>query len=46
MLVVHVADDGDFEELYYGDFELVKQNSNYGARDNKHSITISKLKKL
>jgi len=46
MLVVYVADDGEFEELYYGDFQLVKDNSNYGARDNKHSITISKLKKL
>ena len=46
MLVVYVADDGEFEELYYGHFQLVKDNSNYGARDNKHSITISKLKKL
>ena len=46
MLVVYVADDGEFEEPYYGDFQLVKDNSNYGARDNKHSITISKLKKL
>ena len=46
MLVVYVADDGEFEELYYGDFQLVKDSSSYGARDNKHSITISKLKKL
>ena len=46
MLVVYVADDGEFEELYYGDFQLVKNNSSYGARDNKHSITISKLKRL
>ena len=46
MLVVSVADDGEFEEIYYADFKLVKENSNYSARDNKNTITISKLKKL
>ena len=46
MLVVSVADDGEFEEIYYGDFKLVKENSRYSARDNKNTITISKLKKL
>ena len=46
MLVIYVADDGEFEELYFGDFKRVKDISNYSARDNKQSITISKLKKL
>jgi len=46
MLVIYVGDDGEFEELYFGDFKKVKDKSNYSARDNKQSITISKLKKL
>ena len=46
MLVIYVGDDGEFEELYYGDFKKVKDNSSYSARDNKQSITITKLKKL
>ena len=46
MLVIYVADDGEFEELYFGDFKKVKDNSRYSARDNKHSITISKLRNL
>ena len=46
MLVIHVADNGEFKELHFGDFQKVKDSSNYSARDNKQSITISKLKKL
>ena len=46
MLVIHVKDDGEFEEVYYGDFELVKSASNFSKRDNKSTITISKLRKL
>ena len=46
MLVIHVKDDGEFEEVYYGDFELVKSASNFSNRDNKSTITISKLRKL
>lgn len=46
MLVIHVKDDGEYEELYFGDFQIVKDVSNYSARDNKQSITISKLKKI
>ena len=44
MLVIYVADDGEFKELYFGDFQKIKDSSNYSARDNKQSITISKLK--
>lgn len=46
MLVIHVDTNGDFHELFYGNFQVVKENSNYSSRDNKQSITISKLKKL
>lgn len=43
MLVIKVTEDGDWEEVYYGDFKLVKEKSRYAARDNKHMIAISKL---
>ena len=46
ILVLHVDVSGDWEEVYYGDFELVKKESRYSARDNKHMIAISKLRKL
>ena len=45
-LVIHVDVNGDYEEIYYGDFNIVKENSNFSKRDNKRTITISKLKKL
>tara|TARA_B100001248_G_C27162663_1_gene354191 strand:- start:40 stop:459 length:420 start_codon:yes stop_codon:yes gene_type:complete len=46
LLVIHVTSKGDFEELYFGDFDRVKEQSSYSRRDNKLSITISKLKKI
>jgi hypothetical protein len=46
MLVIHVDDSGEFEEIYYGDFAPVKNASNFSKRDNKSTITISKLRKL
>jgi hypothetical protein len=46
LLVIHVHDDGQFEQIYFGDFGIVKSNSAYSARDNKHTISISKIKKL
>ena len=46
MQVIHVHSGGECEELYYGDFQTVKDSSCYSARDNKQSISISKLKKL
>ena len=46
MLVIHVSDDGEFEEIYYGDFEPGENASNFSKRDNKKTITISKLRKL
>tara|TARA_B100000575_G_C23014114_1_gene584071 strand:+ start:29 stop:517 length:489 start_codon:yes stop_codon:yes gene_type:complete len=46
LLVVQINDQGDCSELYYGDFQTVKDKCSYSARDNKNSITISKLKKI
>ena len=46
MLVLHIDSVGNWEEIYYGDFQKIKENSNYSSRDNKHTITISKLKKI
>ena len=46
MLVIHVTNDGEFSEIYFGDFSLVKNESNFSRRDNKHTITISKLRRL
>lgn len=46
MLVLHVHVDGSWKENYYGEFGLVKDNSRYSNRDNKHMISISKLSNL
>lgn len=46
MLVIHVHDNGEWEEIYFGDFQKVDDNSTFSKRDNKHTIPISKLKQL
>ena len=46
MLVIKVHETGEWEEIYYGDFNKVKELSRYSARDNKHMIAISKLKSI
>lgn len=46
MLVIHVKEDGSWEEIYFGDFARVKDGSRYSSRDNKHMIAISKLRQL
>ena len=46
MLVLKVDDNGDWDELYFGDFNQVKEVASYSARDNKYMVTLSKLKKL
>ena len=46
MLVIKVHETGEWEEVYYGDFYKVKELSRYSARDNKHMITILKLKNI
>jgi hypothetical protein len=46
LLVIGVKSDGSWEEIYYGDFAVVKQSSRYSARDNKNMIPVSKLRGL
>ena len=46
MLVIKVHETGEWEEVYYGDFNKVKELSRYSARDNKHMIAISKLNSI
>ena len=45
-IVIGVFEDGTWEEIYYGDFGIVKEKSRYSARDNKHMIAVSKLRNL
>jgi hypothetical protein len=45
-LVLRIKEDGDWEEIYYGDFEIVKKNASRSERDNKFSITVKKLEQL
>lgn len=37
---------GDWSEIYYGDFNLVKKVARYSARDNKHMAPIKALVKI
>lgn len=46
LLVVHVEANGAITELYFGDFAKVKAASSFSARDNKRTITITKLTSL
>ena len=46
LLVVKVETNGEWHELYYGPFAPIMENARYSARDNKHTITISKLRKF
>lgn len=46
MLVLHVASDGEWEEIYYGPFAPVKAGSRHSARDNKEMISMSKLRAM
>ena len=46
LLVIKVKVDGSWEELYFGDFKKALSIANFSARDNKHSISITALKKI
>ena len=46
MLVIHVTEDGEWEEVYFGDFTAVKKSSTFSSRDNKFMIGITKLRSL
>jgi hypothetical protein len=46
LLVINVKSDATWEQVYYGDFKKINDISRYSARDNKHMIAISKLRKV
>jgi hypothetical protein len=46
LLCLKIDLNGDWTEIYYGDFALVKQAARYSARDNKHMVPISALLKI
>jgi hypothetical protein len=46
LLCLKIDLNGDWTEIYYGDFALVKQAARYSARDNKHMVPVSALLKI
>ena len=46
LLVLGVKEDGSWEEIYFGDFQPVKEQARFSSRDNKHMIAVSKLKAI
>ena len=46
LLVIKVKVDGTWEELYFDNFEKALSIANFSKRDNKHSISITALKKI
>jgi hypothetical protein len=46
MLVIHVTENGEWEQVYYGDFDPVFRASRRSERDNKQMIAIAKLRSL
>lgn len=43
LLCLKIDLNGGWSEIYYGDFQLVKQASRHSARDNKSMIAITAL---
>lgn len=46
LLCLKIGLNGDWSEVYYGDFELVRRAARYSARDNKHMVPIAALTKI
>ena len=46
LLVIHVEENGEWSELYFGAFDPVAKASSFSSRDNKRTITVSKLRKI
>ena len=46
LLVIGITDEGEWDEIYYGSFATVADESSFSKRDNKRTITKSKLTKL
>ncbi|WP_166299110.1 DUF6998 domain-containing protein [Bradyrhizobium sp. 2S1] len=46
LLCLKIDLNGDWTELYYGDFKLVKQVARYSARDNKSMVAVTVLTRI
>jgi len=46
LLCLKIDVTGDWTEIYYGDFALLKSVARYSARDNKHMVAVSALHKI
>ncbi|NWJ30154.1 hypothetical protein HX850_04485 [Marine Group I thaumarchaeote] len=46
LLVIHVENNGEWSEVYYGSFGKVLDLSTFSERDNKRMISITKLVKI
>ena len=46
LLVIHVENNGEWNEVYYGSFEKILKISTFSERDNKRMISITKLAKI
>ncbi|NLS69330.1 hypothetical protein E3H11_10440 [Bradyrhizobium brasilense] len=46
LLCLKIDLTGDWTEIYYGDFSLVKQAARHSARDNKSMVPVTVLTKL
>lgn len=46
LLCLKIADNGNWEELYFGPFASVKEKARFSARDNKPMVPLTLLKTL
>lgn len=46
LLVLGIRVDGSWEEIYFGPYGPVKELARFSGRDNKHMISITKLRSL
>ena len=46
LLCLRIDLAGDWTEIYYGDFSLVKKVARYSARDNKHMVPLAALQRI
>ncbi|GMO20783.1 DUF6998 domain-containing protein [Bradyrhizobium sp. TM233] len=46
LLCLKIDLNGDWTEIFYGDFALVRQAARYSARDNKHMVAVTALQKI
>jgi hypothetical protein len=46
LLCLKIELSGNWTEIYYGDFGLVRKVARYSARDNKHMVPVSALQRI